>query len=246
MRFLCALAVCAIQTASACPFDLVNGESRQSQYSGHYGFIDIYTPGHPPLASGYPVIVWYHGYSDSLRPNTRMLQAITEGEVFLLVGADYGSRKFYEDLVLTQVDDEVTRLENLLDDIDNCVPIDREKVILAGYSQGGYAVSLIGERVAKTLAGMMILGAGRSSGGEGLPDEGALRGMPIFIAAGEEDYPHGESAEASARVYALLDAQVSLERWPGTNHIEGWSWYQGNVARTAGVRSWLNDVLDAE
>lgn len=227
-----------------CNLAMAAGEAQRTDRPGYHDFLEIYQPPTPPDASGYPVIFWYHGYSDSLRPNTTIMRAVTGGEVFVVVGMDYASEAFYEDLEHNELDKEILNFYSTLQAIETCVPVNRDKLVLGGYSQGGYATTLIGERIVDDLAGMIVLGAGRSEGAKNLPNENQMEGIPIFMAAGMRDFVHGENVEATARVYALLGAEVSMERWPETDHVEGWSWYQNDESRTVGLRTWLNRLLD--
>lgn len=229
--------------SAECSINLSPGETVKSEYPGYHGFLQIHRPAAAPGRAGYPVIFWYHGYSRNLRPNTRITRAVTGGKIFIIVGMDYATEKFYEDLEPIALDEEVQKFHAVLQALQDCVPIDREHLIMAGYSQGGYATTLIGERVIDELAGLVVLGAGRSQGGRNLPAETAMEGMPIFIGIGENDSVHRETAEATAKVYALLGATVSIEHWPDTTHIDGWRRYLEDVRNTAGLRSWLNDVL---
>ena len=117
-------------------------------------------------------------------------------------------------------------------------------MILAGYSQGGYAISMIGERRIDQIAGMVLLGSGRRLATMYLPEEDAIKGWPIFFGAGDKDERHFPIAQDSAKLYALLGAEVSMETWPETNHGQGWSWYQKDSKRGAGLKAWLDQVVN--
>jgi len=232
----------AMAATAACRFELTAGETVDSPYPGHHDFIQIFQPAAPPGPQGYPVILWYHGHGQRLRPNTQIMRAVTGGDTFLLVGMDYRSKRFHEKLDRKALAREVEGVAAVLDDLEACVPVDRDMVLLAGYSQGGYAATLIGERMLDQLAGLVILGAGRADRAKNLPEKQALAGFPMFIAAGEDDREYGAAAEATAQLYAYLGAHVSMERWPQTDHFEGWRWYQESDLRVAGIRQWLNTV----
>ncbi|HEX6927807.1 MAG TPA: hypothetical protein VF267_01060 [Gammaproteobacteria bacterium] len=246
MSLLMVLAPVPAHAAEDCAFALTPGEAVRADYPGYYDYLEIFRPAALPGPEGYPVILWYHGYDSRLRPNTKIMRAVTGGEVFLLVGMDYGSERFYEDLEMIALDDEVRRFHDVLGKLERCVTIDRNRILLGGYSQGGYAITMIGERVVDEIAGMIVLGAGRSQGKHNLPAENGLAGKRIFVAAGADDHAHGENALATARLYAFLGAKVSMETWPETDHGEGWRWYQESPSRTAGLRQWLNEVLSYE
>ena len=235
----------ALPAQAECLLEFRAGETVRSTRSGHHGFVEIFQPASAPDVHGYPVILWYHGNSANLEPNTAILRGITNGEAFVLVGMDYGSERFYRRLHRRELEREVVRADGLLDDLAACLPIDRDTVLIGGYSQGGYATTLIGERMLDRIAGMIVLGAGRADRADNLPAEESIAGMPMFFAAGADDRDFGAAADASARLYASLGAKVSLERWPETDHFEGWRWYQQGDANVAGIRDWLNAILDA-
>ena len=229
-----------------CLFSLTEGETTQIEYKGFRKFIRIYVPAQAAPTEGYPVIFYYHGYSSGLRPNLQIMQAVTGGNDFVLVGINYRTRRFYEQLERKYVHNEVEHFHQLLKELSACCPVNREIVILAGYSQGGYAISLIGEQVLDEIAGMIFLGSGRTLGKLRLPEAEDIEGLPFFVAAGENDSAHLETAETTALLYALLGAKVSMERWPDTDHIQGWSWYQNDPARAANLRLWLSQVAHGE
>jgi predicted esterase len=131
----------------------------------------------------------------------------------------------------------------VFEQIAACRPVNREAVFLAGYSQGGYAVSMIGEQRADQIAGMVLLGSGRRHAKMYLEEAEVVKGLPIFIGAGEKDDPHHFYADVTAQLYGLLGAKVTMETWPDTNHGQGWSWYQKDPTRGEGLKSWLDDVV---
>ena len=243
-----ALFSCPLLTHAAeqCLFSLSDGESTRQEYRGFHKFIRIHVPAHAAPPDGYPVIFYYHGYGSGLRPNLQIMQAVTGGNDFVLVGINYRTRRFYEHLERKYVHNEVEHFHRLLNELSVCRPLNREAVILAGYSQGGYAISLIGEQVLDDIAAMVFLGSGRALGKLRLPQAEEFEGLPIFVAAGENDSAHLETANTTALLYALLGAKVSMERWPATDHVQGWSWYQNDPARAASLRLWLSQVVHGE
>lgn len=65
--------------AESCPFELVDGEITEHRYKGLHGNVRISVPRVPPSRHGYPVIFYYHGASTGLKPNLRILHAVTGG-----------------------------------------------------------------------------------------------------------------------------------------------------------------------
>ena len=75
-----------------------------------------------------------------------------------------------------------------------------------------------------------------------MPSRGKIEDKPIFIGAGEFDRPHGLRARGAAASYARWGAVVSIEQWPGTDHIAGWSWYVEDPMRAYNLRAWLRET----
>jgi predicted peptidase len=230
----------AVAAGASCPIDLEPGSQQRYEVSGHYDWQEVWVPADFTPNERWPVILYYHGYSDGLRPNTVIMRAVTEGHGYVIVGMDYGTARYYETLEMSGLRREVRRLHETLEMLETCMDIDRDAVFVGGYSQGGYSATKVGERVLDELAGMIVLGAGRGWGRGRMPPRDLIADFPVFIAAGEDDDPHGLRAEASVLVYANWDAIVSVERWPETDHFEGWRWYQGAPGRGANLREWLD------
>lgn len=226
-----------------CPFELVDGAITEHKYSGYQGHIRISAPPQAPPAQGYPVIVYYHGWSTNLGPNVRIMHAVTGGHDYLLLGMNYRKKQFYENLDRRNLRLELKHFDQVLDELASCRPINRRAVFLAGYSQGGYAVSMIAEQRSNQIAGMILLGSARRHAKMYLEEAKQLKGLPIFIGAGELDEPHYYWATVTAQLYTLLGAEVSMETWPGTNHGQGWGWYQQDPQRRAGLKDWLDEVV---
>lgn len=233
----------AVLADDDCSLDIIDGEITEHDYSGFHGAIRLYVPPDPPPESGYPVVAYYHGWSTGLKPNLRIMHAVTGGQDYLLIGMSYRSRHFYEELDRKSLRKELSHLDRILDDVAKCRPLNMNAFFLAGYSQGGYAVSMLGEQRIDQVAGLVLLGSGRRLAKMYLPDESEIGGWPIFVGVGENDERHFPIADNSAKLYALLGAEVSMETWPGTDHFQGWTWYQKDPERAAGLKSWLDGVV---
>jgi pimeloyl-ACP methyl ester carboxylesterase len=233
----------AVHADSNCPFELVDGEITEHDFAGFRGTIRVSVPDEAPPIAGYPVIVYYHGWSTGLKPNLRIMHAVTGGDDYLLIGMSYRSRYFYEELDRKSLRKEQSHLDRVLGEISKCRPVNLNTVFLAGYSQGGYAISMIGEQRLDRVAGLILLGSGRRWAKMYLPDENEIKGWPIFIGAGDKDERHFPIAKDSALLYAVLGAEVSMETWPDTDHIQGWGWYQKDPQRGVGLKAWLDDIV---
>jgi predicted esterase len=98
--------------------------------------------------------------------------------------------------------------------------IPRERIVLAGFSQGACLASHFVARNAARYGGLIAL-TGGLIGPPGTPFQfrGDLSGTPAFLGAGDPD-PHvpWERVEETARVLSNLGADVKLRRYPGMPH----------------------------
>ena len=227
----------------SCSFELQDGEITEHRLRGVYGYIRISVPPEPPPEAGYPVVFYYHGASTNLKPNVRIMHAVTGGHDYLLVGMNYRKKHFYTNLDRRNLRLEISHFEEALEKVAACRPVNRKAVFLAGYSQGGYAISMIGEQRVASIAGMVFLGSGRRHAKMYMEEAEAVKGLPMFFGAGENDDPHFHYAVTSAQLYSLMGAEVSMESWPETNHGAGWSWYIEYPARGAGLKDWLDKIV---
>ena len=173
----------------------------------------------------------------------RIMYAVTGGHDYLLVGMNYLKKRFYENLDRRNLRLELKHFDQLVEDLSACRPVNRHAVFLAGYSQGGYAVSMIAEKRTDQIAGMILLGSARRQAKMYLEEAEVVKGLPVFIGAGANDEPHYHWARVSSQLYALLGAQVTMETWPDTNHGQGWSWYQTDPQRGAALKAWMDAVV---
>ncbi len=110
--------------------------------------------------------------------------------------------------------------------------VDPELVFMGGYSKGGYHTGIIGEQVLDSLAGLIIMGAGRYAivkkdtasrtryvtyDHYPLSKKG-IRGKRIFIGVGEHDAAN-QRARLGAQLYGDWGADVTFEEWPGVGHM---------------------------
>lgn len=127
-------------------------------------------------------------------------------------------------------------LDNLIQrELDNGVP--SEKILLAGFSQGGVIVMHTTLRHAKPLAGILAMSTY-------LPTVDSLeaerseanRNIPIFMAHGQNDpvIPI-VNAENTREALARLDYNVQLRTYPMEHHV--------CIEEIADIRTWLLEVL---
>ncbi len=101
--------------------------------------------------------------------------------------------------------------------IKESLNIDLRMAFMGGFSQGGYSASHLGEQMLDKLAGLVLLGSGRSHLDSNPPPTKLIRGKPIFIGVGADDKGH-HVAKMAAKLYRRLGARVTFEEWPGVGH----------------------------
>jgi predicted esterase len=114
----------------------------------------------------------------------------------------------------------LTSALNKINRIVNGIPILREKIVIAGFSQGACLASEFVARNAARYGGLIAFTGGLI----GPPDTkfhyaGDLAGTPAFFGAGDPD-PHvpWQRVEQSAAVLSSMGANVVWKRYPGLPH----------------------------
>ena len=117
------------------------------------------------------------------------------------------------------------------------VGIPRERIVLAGFSQGACLASETAARTGGRWGGVVVLSGGLLGTGEGPPDAPRVRGMggsyaekafdydtsldgtPVFVGCSDVD-PHIplSRVETTAAVLARLGAEVDARVYPGMGH----------------------------
>jgi len=98
--------------------------------------------------------------------------------------------------------------------------IAREKIVIAGFSQGACLASEFVARNAARYGGLIAFTGGLiGPPGTDFRYPGILAGTPVFLGSGDPD-PHvpWQRVAESARVLADLGADVDLKRYPGMPH----------------------------
>ncbi len=190
---------------------------------GYRGYYLVHVPKHYTAERPWPVILTYHGYNG--KPNTGPFKKILGGKHFIIVGMDHGSQTYHEKPALALdgrpalLKTEKAKVHRVLDTLETQLHIDRKRVVMGGFSQGGYQTSVLGEAMLAELNGLAILGAGRTfTEGHHPPDARLIRGKPVFLGAGANDDRHRKNAEKSLSHYRRWGAAVELEIWPGIGH----------------------------
>jgi predicted esterase len=98
--------------------------------------------------------------------------------------------------------------------------IAREKIVIAGFSQGACLASEFVARNAARYGGLIAFTGGLiGPPGTDFHYAGSLAGTPVFLGSGDPD-PHvpWQRVQESATVLANLGADVTLKRYPGMPH----------------------------
>jgi predicted esterase len=98
--------------------------------------------------------------------------------------------------------------------------IAREKIVIAGFSQGACLASEFVARNAARYGGLVAFTGGLiGPPGTDFRYPGSLAGTPVFLGSGDPD-PHvpWQRVAESAKVLADLGADVELKRYPGMPH----------------------------
>jgi len=187
-----------------------------------------YTPERP-----WPIIFCYHGYNGSA--TTWPFKQVTKGEGFIIVGMNYATKGYHQELAPHKTGPEKAFFDEALRIVSAHLNVDPAFVFMGGYSQGGYSTTALGEQMLDRLAGRLVLGAGRRDVDQDPPPLDKLRGKPVFFGVGELDDPHYLRAKKAAEVYRQWGADVTFEAWPGETHGLSPNWLQ----KTTLMHEWL-------
>lgn len=195
----------------------VNAGSKQIG-GGHFM---VYVPSDYMADRDWPVIFVYHGMNG--QPTTWPMRQATKGEGFIIIGMGYVEHKKgrvskgeYADYLKRERKSvlEVRRY------VEKYLLIDQKRMFVSGFSKGGWHASEMLEVSPKFWAGGLIFAAGRSRNLRAVSDttdRTALRGKPIYIAAGETD-ENLKAAKKAVVFYEQLGAKVTFEEFKGCGH----------------------------
>ena len=181
----------------------------------------------------FPVLFYYHGYRG--RATTGMFRHITKGEGFIIIGMNYATDDYYKGhLPPAKTAPEKAFFHEVVALVSGRLNIARDYIFMAGYSQGGYSTTVLGEQLLDRLAGFLILGAGRRDVDTNPPPAELIRGHPIFYGAGELDDPHYPRAKRASGFYKAWGADVTFEGWENETHSLSPQW-----STKTKMREWL-------
>lgn len=192
----------------------------------------VYVPYDYTDKHAFPIIYYYHGMKGSA--TTAFFRRLTKGQGFIIVGMNYATHIYYKKLYPNETAAEKLFFKEVLALLSDRLNIAHDYIFMAGYSQGGYSTTVLGEQMLDQLAGRLVLGAGRRDMHRYPPPAELIRGHPVFYGAGELDQPHYPRAKQAAQFYRKLGADVTFEGWPNETHS-----FSSKVFEYTKIREWL-------
>jgi predicted esterase len=216
------------------PDQLLNpGEYNFTAPKSNTSFI-LFVPYDYTPKESFPIIFCYHGSGASA--TTWPFQQVTHDKGYIIVGMSYTS-KSAEHLGLELIRYEKAFFLEALEMVSARLNVNQNLIFMGGYSQGGYATSLLGERILDKLAGLIILGAGRYTVDRYPPPLKSIKRKPIFVGVGQNDTIHNPRARFAANYYQGLRADVTFEEWAGVGHSINTQEFPSKI-----LLGWLNKI----
>jgi predicted esterase len=210
------------------------GEYNLTAPNANVPFI-LYVPSDYTPKKSFPIIFCYHGAGVSA--TTWPFYQVTHGNGYIIVGMNYSSEASSH-LGLEFIRYEKALFLEALEMVSARLNVDQSLIFMGGYSQGGYATSLLGERIFDKLAGLIILGAGRYAVDRYPPSLKSIKGKPIFVGVGGDDTVHNPRAKLAANYYQGLWADVTFEVWAGVSHGINTTEFPSKI-----LLNWLNNIV---
>ncbi|HUT34545.1 MAG TPA: dienelactone hydrolase family protein [Planctomycetota bacterium] len=214
-----ASALAALVLAAEAPPALAPGkETRVNDPKVGGGYFVVYVPSDYSPRRRWPVIFCYHGQGG--KPTAWPFKEVTGGKGFVVVGMGYCDDRGRR-MTMPEFDRYLAREEasvaNALVWVGARLKVDKEQLLVGGFSMGGWMASSMGEAASQLWAGVAILGAGRQKLDLPMRDRDAFRNKPVYIGAGDKDpnFPHAKKA---ADFYTKAGARVTFEEYPGLAH----------------------------
>jgi poly(3-hydroxybutyrate) depolymerase len=177
----------------------------------------VYVPSDYNDTRSWPVIFYYHGTGS--KPSTKLFRTNTAGKGFIIIGMENVrgvEDKMTREQYIDYLNRELASILAVKAYVSRELKIDEKRLFITGRSMGGWLVSAIAERSAKTWAGIAVFCAERSS--IVLPgNKIAMRGKPVYIGTGENDQNRPAALKAAA-YYRRLKAKVTFEVYKGLGH----------------------------
>ncbi len=108
----------------------------------------------------------------------------------------------------------VKNLQRIRAFVGSKLHLNSKLIFMGGFSQGGWSTSSFSSQYMDQLAGLIIMGAGGSPGGQGAA---LLKGKPVFVGVGQNDDAN-KNARGASDAYKARGADVTFEEFPGLGH----------------------------
>jgi poly(3-hydroxybutyrate) depolymerase len=197
----------------------------------------VYVPTDYNEARSWPVIFYYHGAGEEL--STQRFQTATGSKGFIIAAMEFGdalegtiTKNRY--IAYIRREQRSVTAANLY--LFKHLKIDRDKMLLAGVSKGGWLVANMTDLNASPWAGIAIFCAGRQGIISPMAAVG-VKGKNIYIGAGETDQ-NLTAAQKAAEDYKRQGAIVTLDIYPGLGHAVD--------PNSPMLRKWLDDVKEGK
>lgn len=184
----------------------------------------IYPPGAAEPSTGdshvggkrHPLIVLLHGRGGRAEKMARLWRpsAAKIGAVLVVPEA---FEAFGNGFQWGKVDDGVYRVQHAIEYAAQRYPIDHDRVIVAGFSQGAYLSLVSANRDPRRFAGVVAIGACDTQGFE-LGTEPFEDPPRVYIGIGSEDRAFG-GCRPMAKLYTSAGFEVKLRVYKGYGHV---------------------------
>ena len=162
----------------------------------------------------WPLLVALHGYGSGAEPFHQLWQQTASGAGYVLV-TPQGADPTTEGIGWAWGPGAEEMIRRSIDAIGRTVRIDRSRVFLTGFSQGGWLTYTMALKYPHAFRAIAPIGAGRS-----LPDSSSLyllRGTSVYIGHGSME-PGLEEVRNLAATLRARGCEVLLREYPDIGH----------------------------
>jgi predicted esterase len=171
-------------------------------------------PNHDPTVPA-PLLVFLHGYGGRAGGYSRHWQRPAAKSGVILVAAQ-GVRPAVEGFSWESVDEADTILRLTLDSVRQRYAVDEERIVLAGFSQGGFMAMALGTRHPELFAGVIPMAGGFVPEVDSPPPAG-IQAPRYYFMVGSLDRSEA-SSRLAAEAFREAGYEVKLRVLPGTGH----------------------------
>jgi phospholipase/carboxylesterase len=174
----------------------------------------VSVPGDYNADRSWPMLVALHGYGSGAEPFHTLWKQVTSSTGYVLV-TPQGEEPTAEGIGWAWGTSGEEVIRRSIDAAAGAVHIERDRIFLTGFSQGGWLTYDLALKHPRVFRGIAPLGAGRN-----LPDTSgldALRGTRVYIGHGDLE-PGLEDVRSLAAALRSHGCEVLLREYPGVGH----------------------------